>query len=135
MYIPSSVRLTLKKGTSKHNDRVFVNKARVGEGVENDAAGMEALGKALAKAKVDDRTMFCIGRGETPVPEVVEGMVSGEVLAFQYHREGYDQPSWKIGLGFITDVDAKNAEYAAKKTGKKTKKSVKKSTAKGSLIS
>lgn len=131
MYVPSTASLCLKKGQKDHSNNVFVNKATKGqiengEAVDNTPEGMARLGEALEGAKaLKDRTMYMIGRGQTPVTEVAEGMQAGEILAFQYHNERYDEPSWKISLGFIADVDRKNAEYAAKrsKTAKKGKTS------------
>lgn len=135
MYVLSQVNLTLKKGVDAHKGKVFINKATVGNGVENTDEGMKSLGAALKGAKLDSRTIYLVGRGDTPIPEVVEGMEAGQVFAYQYHKEGYAQPKWSINLGFIADVESKNAGYAAKATGAKQKASPKKAQAKVGLIS
>ena len=135
MYVLSQLNLTLKKGVDAHKGKVFINKATVGNGVENTIEGMKALGAALAGAKLDTRTIYLVGRGDTPIPEVVEGMEAGKVFAYQYHKEGYAQPKWSVSLGFIDDVEAKNAGYAAKASGAKKKATPKKAQTKVGLIS
>ena len=77
--------------------------------------------------------MFMVGLGQTPVADVAEGMIDGEVMAFQYHKEGYEDPKWQISLGFVSDVEHKNDVYAGKKKEKKPA-SKRKPTAKRPLI-
>lgn len=122
MYVLSQVTLRLKKGTGEHSDKVFVNKgSKAKPGVENSAEGMAILAKAIKAGKLGSRSVYMIGQGQMPLSEVLPRMESGEVLAYQYHREGHAEPKWQINLGFAEDVEAKNAEYAAKKAGSRPK--------------
>lgn len=116
MYVLSQEAIALKKGEGDHNGKVFVNKARKGEGVANTPEGLATLAKAISGAKLGDRTLHLIGRGQVGMTEVATGLATGEVMAFQYQKEGYAEPKWQINLGFVTDVDAKNAGYAAKRS-------------------
>jgi hypothetical protein len=136
MFVPSEVALTLKRGIGENFNRIFVNKARVGEGVENTPDGMAKLADALEAGNVTDCTMNLIGIGVVAIEKVVEGLRSGSLTAWQYHRDGYAEPKWQIQLGFAKEVKTKNAGYAAKKPGgkKKSKKtSAQKSKPRGLL--
>lgn len=119
MYVPSQERLALN--VPKGKDVCYINKARVDdEAVENDAPGLTTLGDdILTTSGLKKRTMYLINRGQTAMFEVAEGLIEGTIKAFQYHGENYESPQWKIHFGFLTDVDKKNAEYAANKGGKK----------------
>jgi hypothetical protein len=146
MYVPSEERLAFKPGENDNVGRVFVNKAPKDTGFTNDAEGMEAAAEALQSA-IDSKdadfksvtaksTMNLIGVGKTFLKDVIKGLTSGNLLAWQYHRDGYSEPKWQIQLGFVKDVKSKNAAYAAKKPGgkKAKKKSPQKSKPRG-LIS
>ena len=135
MYVPSEERLVLNRGMGTHKGKVFVNKARSGQGVENTHKGLSTLAEAALEKANDKDTMYLIGKGQTSITEVLEGMIEGDILAFQYHGEKYERPDWKINLGFITDVDAKNKGYEAKRKGKKKAKPAAKKSAKQELFS
>jgi len=122
MYVLSQVNLTLKKGVGDHADVVFINKATIGNGVENTHEGLTILGEAmLADKSIAKRTIKMIGRDAMNVTLVAKAMMEGAVAAYQYHKEGYAEPKWQIAMGFEIDVQDKNDEYSGKKPKAKQK--------------
>jgi hypothetical protein len=127
-----------KQGKPDHSDKIFINKARVNEAsVENDEAGMKSLGEAMHESmeELEGRSMYLIGKGQTDPELVANGLIAGEIFAYQYHGPKYDEPSWRINLGFAADVKRKNAGYKSS-AGKKARKTpVKAKQPKRGLIS
>ena len=119
-YIPSEENLVLKLGEGDHKTKLFINKAsneaiNDGKSFANTPKGMKTLAKKLKSPKADKRKITMIGVGPQEIPEVISGLESGEVQAYQYHGEGHESPSWGISLGFVSDVKAKNTQYGKKR--------------------
>ena len=132
-YVHSNETLVLKPGEGEHAKKLFLNKASQdaiaeGKSFSNTPEGMLVLAEKLSKPACKNRTISLIGRGATPVKEVADGLLAGEVFAFQYHGEQYSDPMWTITLGFVADVEAKNAGYGKKRGKKRPVKKARKKT-------
>ena len=128
----------LKQGKPDHSDKIFVNKAaQIDEFVKNDEAGMKVLGETILASlnELAGRTFYLIGKGQTNPETVANGMIAGKVYAYQYHNDKYDDPSWKISLGFVADVKRKNAGYKSNAGDKAPKRVTTLKRAKRGLIS
>ena len=132
-YVHSQETLVLKLGEGEHKGKLFLNKASQeaiddGMSFSTPPEGMLELAKKLSLPQAANRTMSLIGRGATPVAEVADGLKTGEMFGFQYHGDQYADPKWTITLGFVRDVEAKNAGYGKKRGKKRPVKKARKKT-------